>query len=156
MHGENSSCENGVLAYAISSTAANTPLIEIPSTYQETEEGALAHSGEIYWSPNSCFVAMDEENIRFRGNLFIVALAEGNAHRVELPNFLGQTGDQWERYRIRVHKGWITPDCLSLLLGGQVTTATPGVYETISYEIVLRLTASGKGSVVSISPKKAL
>ena len=75
---------------------------------------------EVYWSPESNYVAIDEAAYHHGGEVFLAEMRRGKTREVGLPReaIVAATGRQWDRYRIRVEEGWVSEEELSLTLGG--------------------------------------
>jgi hypothetical protein len=115
-------------------------LLEFDSSYQPEEsagEAAVSESdvrwpwemstdAEIHWTPDSRYVAIDEQAHNYIGQVLIVSFAGDQAEQVAVPEkeILARTGLYWERERIRVRTGFSASHVLSLWLAGSVVTST--------------------------------
>jgi hypothetical protein len=78
-----------------------------------------AQAAQVYWSKDSKWFVLDEENYRFMGNTTLGTISESNngvTYRTFTPSDLQMRG--LANWRIRVDKGWITPTTLSLEISG--------------------------------------
>ena len=136
------------LFYILRDTASGKTLLAIRSSYQAENRDQIssalenAAGAEVSWSKDESKVAIDEENIRYRGKVFVIALTSPNsAALVLIPEHevISQSGDEWERYRIRVDKGWKDNDSLILSMAGNVKTHKLGVYQNKTHRFILQI-----------------
>lgn len=115
-------------------------LLELNSSYQPEESAGeavvsesdvqwpweMSTDAEIHWTPDSRYVAIDEQVHNYIGQIFIISLAGDQAEEVVVPEheILARTGLYWERERIRVRAGFSASHVLSLWLAGSVVTST--------------------------------
>ena len=113
------------ICYEIVSAMTGKPVHRIPGSYQP-DSGAddwdwnLSKQAKIFWSSDSRFVVVDEQVYRFAGYVQIVEMGD-LARTIDLPEIpIPQPGKNWERWRIRVDKGWVSKNELSLVVAGTV------------------------------------
>lgn len=111
--------------YRLEEATTKKVVLVIPCTYQPDEGAEVwarqnAESATVYWSPDGRLFALDEGNYRFRGDVFIVDLAEPanpQTRKLGRDDIAGLFPQKMERWRIRIEQGWIDDHRLSLTLG---------------------------------------
>lgn len=113
------------ITYDVVMRTGGSVLHRVVSNYQparEVEEWARheAASAEVYWSPTSKYVAIDEAPYHHGGEVFLAKIDGEKVRDIRLPReaIVAATHCQWDRYRIRVKQGWLSDRELSLTLGG--------------------------------------
>lgn len=139
---------------------ASAVLHRFISTYQPEPDEAPdwawdeAISAEVYWSPDSRYVAIDEPPYNHGGTVFLAAVRGDAVQTIAVPGaaMVAATHAHWDRYRTRVHAGWTSPHDLSLVLGGYAITEFLPDGRHVSYdrtfEICLHI-AHGRAEVTS-------
>jgi hypothetical protein len=138
--------------YQIVRTRDSSIIHSIPSSYQpeegELEDWSWNHStdAEVAWSAGGHYVSIDEQVHRFIGEVLIVQITRGSARDIKVPEdaMITATKHLWDRHRIRVMRGWISDDRISLVLAGRERQT----YSDLYFEIILHIKA-GKASIIS-------
>ncbi len=93
----------------------------VPSSYQP-RYGAYALScakaPEIHWSGEGRYVAIDEENRHFSGDVLVFDLRSFDVVKVSDLGLAERIGKEIERMRVRVDGGWSDDRTLSLSIAG--------------------------------------
>lgn len=117
------------ITYEIVTWPNGSVLHRVLSNYQlegRIEEWARheAADAEVYWSPRSDYVAIDEAPYHHGGEVFLVDVEKMRDIHLPREGIIAATHCRWERYRIRVQHGWHSDRELSLTLGGYAVRET--------------------------------
>ena len=137
------------ITYDIVSARTGAVLHRFLSSYQpESGSGdwAWEHTteAEVSWSPDSHYVAIDEQVHRYIGEVLLAEVGDVT-RAINLPEklLIARTRLDWDRYRIRLRDGWTSPRELSLGVAGKVITGTLGgdrrTYKHVEFHFVLRI-----------------
>jgi hypothetical protein len=114
------------ISYAIVALPSHTVLERFLSTYQPSADESPnwswheAAGAEVRWSPDSHYVAIDEDTYFHAGQMLLAEIRKGMVRSIPLPErvIIRGTHQKWDRYRIRIQEGWVSRRDLSLYLGG--------------------------------------
>ena len=141
--------------YVLVSIDTEKVLVRVQSSYQsakgEGNEWAenMNNSAQVYWRDDSGAAAIDEENHRYIGHVFLISFAQdGKALAVGIgeQKILSVTGEKWNKVRIRVHEGWGADGRLSLEVAGEAAKDKAEVESKVllfkTYSLVLAIEPS--------------
>jgi hypothetical protein len=114
------------ISYTIVGLPSHAVLERLLSTYQPFADESPhwswheAAGTEVRWSPDSHYVAIDEDTYFHAGQVLLAEMRKGVVRSVPLPEraIIAGTHQKWDRYRIRIQEGWLSERDLSLHLGG--------------------------------------
>jgi hypothetical protein len=147
------------ISYDIVSVRTGARLHRFSSSYQP-EKGAgdwdWEHTidAEVSWSPDSRYVALDEQVHRNMGEVLLAEVGE-NTRGIPMPEkaVIKRTQLDWDRYRIRLRDGWRAPQDLSLSIAGQVSTGVRADGRTalrrLQVNFILRF-SGGRARIVGV------
>jgi hypothetical protein len=150
------------IVYKLLNIKTGITLLSIQSSYQP-DVGAPgwglenAKGAEIHWNNSCTKLAIDEENHRYIGKLFVVAIISANeAKNVSLPEKLkiSREDRKWDRYRVRVKSGWITDTDLSISVAGVELTEKGKAGDNKQQESVISISDNLKAElkIVKVEP----
>jgi hypothetical protein len=139
----------GRISCDIVSLRTGALLHRFPSSYQPddlAENWAWEHAvdAEVSWSNDSRYVVIDEQVHRYIGRVLLAEV--GNVTRtIPIPEktLITRTQREWDRYRIRVREGWLSPREISLGLAGRIITGVledgRRTHKHVQFHFVLRI-----------------
>ena len=147
------------ISYDIVSTRSGALLHRLPSSYQpddEADDWSWRHAmeAEVSWSPDSRYVAIDEQVHRYIGEVLLAEVRDvSRSIPVPADSLIKRTKRDWDRSRIRIADGWSSPRDLSLRVAGKVVESVLDdgreTYKHVSFRFVLRLNR-GKAVIVQL------
>lgn len=146
--------EDGLEKYAIINKTTSKDL-SVTSSYQKgegefTDSWARTHAGKavLYWSPDSRYLVIDEDNYRCMGTVMLFDLSSGRPVAIPFPaeKIIKKTGLKWKLSRIRIKEDfkWITPAALSFHMFGEVYGKKKGEFEHPDFVIETNLNAKNE------------
>ncbi len=123
------------------------------SSYHSTSDDggfALKQAGdaEIHWNKEETFVAVDEANHRFIGDVLVFNLGSGTVLEVSPLIMERKIVKKVDRMRVRVGQGWTGPKTLELAVGG-IEKTDSGSLDRFEKKVTLTF-SSAKG--VEVTP----
>jgi len=142
------------LVYRLQQVQPEQMLLQIKSSYQPnspTDNSARndTEAAQVKWSIDSKSVAIDEYNLRFKGEVFAARIIAGDkAERLIIPvsEVVKTSGERWVRYRLFCDTGWLPDGNLGLsIIGNAFVDKVSGTEQTegeIGYDVTLKLVPS--------------